>query len=261
MRIVSWNVNGLRSVLNKGAWRWIEDVQPEMILLQEIKTRQEQLTNVQSVLLDSYYKIWNPAARLGYSGVASFLSEQFGPHTFGFTHTFGLGEERFDSEGRLIITSFSNVHIFNIYFPNGRHDLSRVEYKLEFYRVLLKKCDEIHAQGGQIILSGDFNTAHRPIDLKNPKSNQNATGFLPIEREMIDLYLAHGFVDIFRFLYPEKIQYTWWSNLANSRARGTGWRLDYFLISENLVSNVIETTIFDQVQGSDHCPVLLEIKL
>ena len=149
--------------------------------------------------------------------------------------------------------------LFNIYFPNGQHDLARLPYKLEFYARLLELCDELHARGEQVILTGDFNTSHREIDLRNPKQNEGNTGFLPEERAWIDVYLAHGFVDIYRQLYPERVQYTWWTYRMNARARNVGWRLDYFLISQGLVGRVQDAAIHDDIPGSDHCPVSLTL--
>lgn len=253
MRITTWNVNGLRSVLNKGAWQWIEDNPGDIVLLQEIKTRPEQLSSQQQAALNHWSIIWNPAVKPGYSGVATLFKASLG------VTTIGIGKEEYDCEGRVIRTQIGDLSLFNIYFPHGRHDFSRVPYKLDFYRYLLDRCLEIQGHGGKIILAGDFNTAHKPIDLKNPKANENTSGFLPEERFVIDQYLKSGFIDIYRQQYPDRAQYTWWAYHSNARARGTGWRLDYFLISENLQNQVKEVIIHDNVLGSDHCPVSLEI--
>jgi len=146
-----------------------------------------------------------------------------------------------------------------IYFPNGSRDHSRVTYKLDFYARLLDICDQLHASGRNIIITGDFNTSHREIDLAHPKPNSRKTGFLPEERAWIDTYLAHGFVDAWRALYPERVQYTWWSMPTNARARNVGWRLDYFLVSQALMPSVEDVVIHDEVMGSDHCPVTLSV--
>ena len=172
----------------------------------------------------------------------------------------GLGEPRFDMEGRLISTLHSDFRLFNIYFPSGTRGQERVGYKLDFYAHLLKVCDALHANGEQLILTGDFNTAHQPIDLRNPKSNQRTSGFLPEEREWFQQYLDHGFVDVYRWLYPERVQYTWWTNILNARQRGVGWRLDYFLVSEKLAGRVKDVIIHDGILGSDHCPVELVLR-
>ena len=255
MKIVTWNVNGLRAVLNKGAGDWWRSQNLDVLCLQEIKTLPEQLNDEQLAYFDGAQAIWNPANRKGYSGVATFL------WTEALTSQAGWGEERFDQEGRVIQTRFPGFTLFNIYFPNGQRDHGRLQYKLDFYARLLELCDQMHAQGECIILTGDFNTAHREIDLRNPKQNAKTSGFLPEERAWIDQYLAHGFVDVYRQLYPDREQYTWWTYISNARARNVGWRLDYFLVSENLAGRVKDVVILDQVMGSDHCPVLLELDL
>jgi exodeoxyribonuclease-3 len=171
----------------------------------------------------------------------------------------GLGVGEFDTEGRLIANRFDGFWLFNIYFPNGQRDAGRLDFKLRFYAALLDLCDRMHASGERIILTGDFNTAHREIDLRNPKQNVNNSGFMPIEREWIDLYLAHGFVDAFRHLYPDRIQYTWWTYISSARQRNVGWRLDYYLVSTALMPSVRDVIIHDDILGSDHCPVSLLI--
>ena len=173
--------------------------------------------------------------------------------------TLGLGIDRFDVEGRVVQTHFEDFTLFNIYFPNGGRDHSRVPFKLDFYAALLDLCDQMHASGEQVVICGDINTAHQEIDLKNHKTNHNTTGFLPEERAWISKYLEHGFVDAFRVIYPEKEQYTWWTYIGNARARNVGWRLDYFLVSEGLMDQVRDVVIHDDVMGSDHCPVTLVI--
>ena len=198
--------------------------------------------------------IWNPASRPGYSGVATLSTLQ--PEEI----HLGLEATEFDAEGRVICTRYPGFLLFNIYFPNGGHDLSRVPFKLDFYARLLELCDGLHERGEQIILCGDFNTAHREIDLRNPKENETISGFLPEERAWVERYLAHGFVDIYRSLYPERVQYTWWTYRFNARNRGIGWRLDYFLVSRSLMSRVKDIIICDDVPGSDHCPVAMLIE-
>lgn len=252
MRITTWNVNGLRALLRKDAWEWVQSELPDVFCIQETKLQPEQLTGPQLSLLESDYSItWNSAERRGYSGVATFSREQLSQLDF------TLGEEKFDIEGRLIQSRLSDVILFNVYFPSGQSGQERVDFKLEFYAKLLEKCDELHKQGEMLIICGDFNTAHQEIDLKNHKQNQKTSGFLPEERAWVQKYLDHGFVDAFRSLYPDKEQYTWWSYRANARSRNVGWRLDYFLVSEKLLPRVKDVVIHDQVEGSDHCPVSL----
>jgi exodeoxyribonuclease III len=253
MKIITWNVNGLRAVLGRGALDWAWDQAPDVLCLQEVKSRPDQLTKDQAESLRLPYA-WNPAQRPGYSGVVTFHKEL--PAEI----QLGLGEPKFDVEGRVISTLHAGFRLFNIYFPNGQRGKERVDYKLDFYARLLKFCDDLHQKGENIIITGDFNTAHMPIDLKNPKSNQKTSGFLPEEREWVQRYLDHGFVDIYRRLYPDRVQYTWWTYISNARARGVGWRLDYFLISEALVPRAKDVLIHEDVPGSDHCPVELVIE-
>jgi len=256
MKITTWNVNGLRAALGKGVLEWVRQYEADVLCLQEVRARPEQLEeNSRKDLLAAFpHANWNPAARPGYSGVATLARQQF------VESWLGLGDERFDGEGRVIVTRYPAFLLYNIYFPNGGRDNGRVAYKLDFYARLLEICDQQHADGESLVICGDFNTSHRPIDLKNPKQNEGNTGFMPEERAWIDRYLEHGFVDIYRHLYPERVQYTWWTFLSNARLRNVGWRLDYFLISPQLVSQVADVVIHDEVLGSDHCPVTLLIK-
>lgn len=221
-----------------------------MLCLQEIKARPEQLTEEQRTF-PVQEVIWNPAERAGYSGVATFLRSPV------LEKQIGMGAPHFDVEGRVIQTVHPGFRLFNIYFPNGGRGEDRVAYKLDFYAHLLDLCDALHARGEKIVITGDFNTAHQPIDLKNPKENEKISGFMPEERAWVQKFLDHGFVDAYRRLYPEKVEYTWWTYRLNARARGIGWRLDYFLVSEALMPQVREVVIHADVQGSDHCPVEL----
>jgi len=250
MKIITWNVNGVRAALGKGALDWAFAQNPDVLCLQEVKARPEQLNDDQRTQL-KLPVIWNPSQRAGYSGVASFYKNQ--PDQV----STGMGDDLFDVEGRVIQTVQAGCRLFNIYFPNGQRGYERVEYKLAFYSYLLQLCDEFHKRGENIIITGDFNTAHMPIDLKNPKQNEKTSGFLPEEREWVQRFLDHGFVDVYRALYPERVQYTWWTYRLNARQRGIGWRLDYFLVSGNLMPRVKDVVIHDNVMGSDHCPVEL----
>jgi len=253
MKITTWNINGIRAALKKDIAKWIGDYKPDILCLQEVKAKFEQV-DLNPILDLGYSVIWNAAERPGYSGVATFYLNE--PAAV----IKGMGIEQFDAEGRIIQTSFPGFELFNIYFPNGGQENKRVPFKLEFYKELLDKCDALHKEGKNIIITGDFNTAHSEIDLKNPKQNEKNTGFLPEERAWIDTYLEHDFIDIFRKRYPEKEQYSWWTYRFNSRERNIGWRLDYYLISSRLEEKIIDVTIHDEVMGSDHCPVTLEIK-
>ena len=253
MKIVTWNVNGIRAALGKGALDWAFAQKPDVLCLQEIKARPDQLTEEQRTF-PGYDVSWNPAERPGYSGVATFTLAS------PLDVELGLAAPRFDMEGRVIRTRHPDFHLFNIYFPNGQRGKERVDYKLDFYARLLEVCNKLHAAGENIIITGDFNTAHMPIDLKNPEENAATSGFLPEEREWVQKFLDHGFVDVYRALNPETIQYTWWTYRFAARQRGIGWRIDYFLVSQKLASRVKQITIHEDVQGSDHCPVELVIE-
>lgn len=232
------------------AWAFAQT--PDALCLQEVKARPEQLSEEQHAALE-FPSVWNPAERAGYSGVTTFYRAQ--PDEV----VTGMGNPKFDVEGRVLQMRWGNLRLLNIYFPSGSRGHERVGYKLDFYAALLDLCDTLHKKGEMLILAGDFNTAYQPIDLKNPKQNHKTSGFLPEEREWVQRYLNHGFVDAFRRLYPDKVQYTWWATRVNARERGIGWRLDYFLVSEALFPRVSDVVIYDQVTGSDHCPVMLSL--
>jgi len=253
VKIVTWNVNGLRAALRKDALSTVLNWTPSMLCLQEIKARPDQLTDEQRNI-SGYQIIWNPAERPGYSGVATLATDD------PLEIEIGFNAPRFDVEGRVIRTRHPDFLLYNIYFPNGQRSRERVEYKLDFYAHLLEVCNNLHAADENIVITGDFNTAYMPIDLKNPDQNKNTSGFLPEEREWVGNFLDQGFVDVYRMLYPEREQYTWWTYRFNARKRGIGWRIDYFLVSESLVSRVKDVIIHGDVMGSDHCPVELIIE-
>jgi exodeoxyribonuclease-3 len=250
MKITTWNVNGIRAALGKGLKEWMLAESADVFCLQEIKARPEQLTPDQ-LDFPGYNVTWNPAERPGYSGVATF--DKGTPLEI----QKGMGAEKFDVEGRVVRTHYPDFYLYNIYFPNGQRGQERVDYKLDFYAHLLEICDALHASGENVVITGDFNTAHMPIDLRNPKENETNSGFLPEERAWVDKYLEHGFVDVFRRLYPERVQYTWWTYRMAARQRNVGWRLDYFLVSEQFAARARDVIIHDGILGSDHCPVTL----
>jgi exodeoxyribonuclease-3 len=253
LKIITWNVNGLRAAINKGILEWLANQQADVICLQEVKARSDQVTDEQLSILDGYQAVWNSAQRPGYSGVLTFT--WVSPVEI----RTGLGQEEFDSEGRLIAVRYPSFWLYNIYFPNGQRDHNRLDYKLRFYAELLTQCDRMHADGESIIITGDFNTAHNEIDLRNPKQNVNTSGFMPVERAWVDRYLQQGFADAYRELYPDRVQYTWWTYRLNARQRNIGWRLDYYLVSESLMPSVVDVIVHDDILGSDHCPVTLII--
>ncbi len=251
MIVTTWNVNGLRAVLNKKALDWVSEMKPDVLCMQEIKVKPEQIGDGDLDAFKEYHKTWHPAERPGYSGVATWVKK---PE---MEISAGLGLPDYDREGRVIISRWQDIHLFNIYFPNGQRDHGRLTFKLNFYQDLLEILDQLHASGKQVIVCGDFNTAHNEIDLKNPKQNEKTSGFMPEERAWIDRYLEHDLVDVYRQLYPERVQYTWWTYISNARARNVGWRLDYFLVSKSLAEQVQDVVIHDDIMGSDHCQVSL----
>jgi exodeoxyribonuclease-3 len=255
LKITTWNINGLRAALDKGIWEWLEQENPDVLCLQEIKARPEQISNEYHTRFKNHHVFWNPAEKPGYSGVATFSAHP------PISVDYGIGKNEFDIEGRVIRIKYPDFLLFNVYFPSGQRGMERVEYKLAFYAHLLELCDRLHQTGERVIICGDFNTAHNEIDLRYPKENKNTSGFLAEERAWIDSYLSHGFVDIYRLLFPEKIEYTWWTYRLNARQHNVGWRLDYFLISEPLVPFIKDVVIHSDVIGSDHCPVTLVIDI
>jgi exodeoxyribonuclease-3 len=253
MKIITWNVNGLRAIIKKGFREFVLAESPDIVCLQEVKARPEQLPEKDREI-PGYTAYWNPSVRPGYSGVLIYTRAQ--PNAF----RFGIENPLFDVEGRVIQFTLDRFELFNVYFPSGQRGMDRVGYKLDFYRAFLDVCKKYHAAGRPVIVGGDYNTAHAEIDLANPKSNVKTSGFLPEEREWIDHYIANGFVDAFRRIYPERIQYTWWTYRSGARERNIGWRLDYFLVSENFIDQINDVKVFDHIGGSDHCPVMIELK-
>lgn len=253
MKIYAWNVNGLRAVLRKGALDWLHQAQPDVLCLQEIKMKPAQLDESGLQMFVNYQTYWHPAERPGYSGVATFTS------TVAKSVDYGLGQLIYDVEGRVLSTQIGDFWLINVYVPNGGRDNSRVPYKLDFYQALLDYANGLREKGIGVIIVGDINTAHQEIDLRHPKENSNKTGFLLEEREWISHYIENGYVDIYRYLYPERIQYTWWSYPTQARKRNVGWRIDFFLVTQNLIPRISDAEIYDQIMGSDHCPIGLTI--
>jgi len=254
MRIISWNVNGIRAADRKGLFKWFEKEKPEILCLQEIKAKEDQVPpHLKNT--PNYHIYINPAERKGYSGVATY--SKIKPSSV----KKGFGIEKFDSEGRSLITEFEDFVLFNIYFPNGKKNQERLDFKLDFYDTFLSYADNLKAEGKNIVVCGDFNTAHKEIDLARPKENEKISGFLPVERAWIDTFIDHGYIDTFRYFNKEPGQYTWWSMRTAARKRNVGWRLDYFFVNKEFIKNVKNAFIMQKVMGSDHCPVGLEIEV
>lgn len=255
IHLFSWNVNGLRACGRKGFLDWLRRARPDVLGVQETRALPDQLEDeIRSP--DGYLTHFHPAERKGYSGVALYTRDE--PHS---VVRGGLERPEFDSEGRLIIADYGDFLFYTGYFPNGGSDLSRVPYKLDFSEAVLQHAEGQRKAGRSVVICGDVNTAHREIDLANPKSNQKNTGFLPEERAWLSRFLDHGYVDIFRKRNPDLGgAYTWWSNRKGVRERNVGWRIDYFFISPELEERVVDARIHADVQGSDHCPIELELR-
>ncbi|MDP4146291.1 MAG: exodeoxyribonuclease III [Bacillota bacterium] len=253
MNIYSWNVNGLRAVATKGFLKWIQEEKPDILCIQETKIQHEQLTE-ELTNIEGYSCYFACAVKKGYSGVATYTKNK------PISIKYGIGIERFDNEGRIVITEFEDFTLLNIYFPNGQKDEERLNYKMEFYDAILEYCNNLRKEGKKLIICGDYNTAHREIDLKNPKANEKYSGFLPMERAWIDKFIANGYRDTFRTIHPDEVKYSWWSYRFKAREKNAGWRIDYFFVSEDFIERVKEAAILNEVIGSDHCPVKVTIE-
>ena len=254
MRLISWNVNGIRAVAKKGFVDFVESSLPDVLCLQETKARPDQVPS-EVLALKGYGKVFIDATdKPGYSGVA--LLSRAPPDEV----SFGLGEERFDREGRVIRARFGDVTLFNVYFPNGKMSQERLDYKMDFYAKFLAVIKELDRQGENVVICGDINTAHREIDLSRPKENAKVSGFLPAERAWIDDLLAAGFIDTFREFDQSPQQYTFWDMKTMARERNVGWRIDCFYINRRLRPRLKNAFILPEVLGSDHCPIGLELK-
>ena len=255
MRIISWNVNGLRAIHKKGNFGEILKTNPDILCLQETKVEAEQLDS-ELRNPDGYFSYFTHSKmRKGYSGVAVYAKIK--PDKV----EEGMGLSDMDQEGRLLVLYYPDFVLLNGYFPNGGGGPERLKYKLDFYDAFLKFIEKLRKQGKKIIICGDINTAHEAIDLARPKENEKNTGFLPEERAWIDELINHGYIDIFRHLHPHtRDAYTFWDSKSRARDRNVGWRLDYFFISPDLLPRVKNTSLMSSFPGSDHCPIVLEVK-
>jgi len=253
MKLISWNVNGIRAIDRKGFFSWFTQESPDILCLQEIKALPEQVPpHLRNT--PKYHIFWNPADKKGYSGVVTYSNKK------PLEVKRGFGIEKFDNEGRIVITTFDKFTLFNIYFPNGKKNQDRLQYKLDFYDTFLAFADNLKAEGNNIIVCGDLNTAHTEIDLTRPKENEKVSGFLPIERAWIDTFIDHGYVDTFRYFHKDPEQYTWWDLKTKARERNVGWRIDYFFVNKEFLPFVKKAFILQDVMGSDHCPIGINIK-
>lgn len=250
MKLISWNVNGLRACMNKGFKDFMDNIDADIFCVQETKMQREQAAFV----FDGYEEYWNSAEKKGYSGTAVFSK------TKPLSVSYGLGIEEHDKEGRVITAEFQDFYLVNVYTPNAQRGLERLDYRMvweDVFRSYVKKLDEKKP----VIICGDLNVAHNEIDLKNFKTNVGNAGFTYEERGKMTELLASGFVDSFRYLYPDKTgAYSWWSYMFKAREKNAGWRIDYFIVSEKLAERIDDAVIYPEVMGSDHCPVGLLLK-
>ena len=254
IEIISWNVNGIRAVANKEALKWVDERQPDILCLQEIKATEDQIPG-DLFAMEYVQQTVNSAEKKGYSGTMTFT-------TMTPDHIDTRPDIDLMNEGRIVEHHYGDIALFNVYFPNGQKDEERLQYKLEFYDRFLEYCESLREEGKSIIICGDVNTAHKPIDLKNPKSNEKTSGFLPIEREWMDKLVDHGYIDTFRYVHGDKEEeYSWWSYRFSARTKNVGWRIDYFFISEDLAECLEDAFILQDIMGSDHCPVGIRLAL
>ena len=250
MKLITWNVNGLRAVINKGFADFFIRNNADIFCIQETKMQEAQL----DIQFDGYQKYFNSALKKGYSGTAIFTKKK--PEQI----TYGIGIEEHDTEGRVITLEYKTFYMVNVYTPNSQRELTRLEYRMEWedaFRNYLKNLDK----NKPVIMCGDLNVAHEEIDLKNPKQNRRSAGFTDEERAKMTQLIQNGFIDTYRYLYPEETDcYTWWSYMMKAREKNIGWRIDYFIVSERLKEKIQDVKIHSQVMGSDHCPVELDIQ-
>lgn len=250
MKLISWNVNGLRAVYKKGFLEFFNEINADIFCIQETKMQEGQI----ELDLQGYYQYYNYAERKGYSGTAIFTKKE------PLNVEYGIGIEEHDKEGRVITLEFDKFYMVNCYTPNSGRELARLEYRMTWEEAFKKYLIELDKQK-PVIICGDLNVAHTEIDLKNPKSNRKNAGFTDEERSKIESLLNSGFTDTFRKIYPDKEgAYTWWSYMFNARANNAGWRIDYFLVSDRISKNIKDAYIYSEIMGSDHCPVGLEIE-
>jgi exodeoxyribonuclease-3 len=250
MKLLSWNVNGLRAVWKKGFLDVIRAEAADIVCIQETKLQEEQLTE-ELRHPDGYGSFWSHAERKGYSGVATYMRQE----PLGVSTRFG--SQVLDTEGRIVHAELADVHLLNVYFPNGGMGPERLAHKLRFYDEFLRLTEGLRRRGKAVVVCGDVNTAHTEIDLARPKENEKTSGFMPVEREWVSRFISAGYVDTFRLFVGETGHYTWWDLKSGARARNVGWRIDYFFVSEEAKHRVRGAQILPHVQGSDHCPISL----
>ena len=254
MRLLSWNVNGIRAAQRKGFVDWVSQIGPDILCIQETKASPEQLSE-ELTAMPGYHVYFSSAERKGYSGVATYSNVK--PQDV----AHGLGIEKFDNEGRILRMDYADFTLFNIYFPNGKSSEERLDYKMEFYDAFLEHLGQLKRQGRNVVVCGDVNTAHKEIDLARPKPNEKISGFLPVERAWMDQWVSQGYVDTLRMFNQEPGQYSWWDARGGGRSKNVGWRIDYFFVSESMKDKVTGAFILPDVMGSDHCPIGIDLAI
>ncbi|MBT4120583.1 MAG: exodeoxyribonuclease III [Candidatus Magasanikbacteria bacterium] len=256
MKLVSWNVNGIRAVIRKDFGKFLQTKKPDIICLQEVKI-DDVMRAKENFDFEKYEEYWNSADRPGYSGTAIFIKSKLKLNPI---YTTGIGIKKYDSEGRVQTLEFKKFFLVNVYFPNTREDLSRLDFKIDFNNKISKHVKKLE-KTKPVIITGDFNVAHEEIDLARPKPNNGKAGFHPRERAWMTKFLDSDMIDTFRHKNPDKIQYSWWTYRFGARSRNVGWRIDYFCVSDKLKNKIKKAEIWNKVKGSDHCPVVLNIDL
>lgn len=269
MKIISWNVNGIRAVEKKGFVDWLLSSDADVVCIQETKASPDKLSEIllnpgksndddaplfAQALNDetiTYHSYFSSAIKAGYSGTAIYSKKKA-------DKIETLNIEEFDNEGRTTIAFFDKLAIISAYFPNSQDKCKRLDYKLAFCKAIFEKCNDLVSQGYNIILGGDYNIAHKAIDLANPKANEGNAGYLPEEREWMDFFTQNGYTDSFRHFCKDENQYTWWSYRTNARERNIGWRIDYFCVNNSYIDNIKSSSILKDITGSDHCPIMIE---
>ncbi|MGV3588332.1 MAG: exodeoxyribonuclease III [Adhaeribacter sp.] len=252
MKIISYNVNGIRSAISKGFLDWVQAANPDVLCLQEIKCCEDKLDKAAFEAL-GYHAYIHPAIKKGYSGVATFTKQK------PISATVGCGNNLYDCEGRVLRLDFPEYSVLNVYMPSGSSGDERQAFKMRWLDFFLQYVEEVRRQVPGLVICGDYNICHQAIDIHNPKSNANSSGFLPEERSWFTHFLSHGYIDSFRHLNAEPHNYTWWSYRAGARGKNLGWRIDYAVVTENLQEKLKRAAILPEAKHSDHCPVLVEI--
>jgi exodeoxyribonuclease-3 len=253
MKLISWNINGIRSAVRHGFMDWLKKESPDVLCLQETKAAPADLPD--SILKpEGYFTFWN-IQRRGYAGVATFTKKK------PLRVLTGFGVPEFDIEGRVLISEHPGFTVFNIYFPNGKQGPERLKFKMDFYDAFLDFIEPLRLQGKKLIICGDINTAHKEIDIARPKANSKVSGFLPEERAWMDKFVSRGYVDTFRYFNKEPDHYSYWDIKTGARARNVGWRIDYFYVTENMIKQVKKSVMLPEVMGSDHCPIMLILQV